>query len=244
MALPPGRPGARQSLGSADAVGPGGGLRGWLWGRGLARPALPPSAPRSPPPRLALGPVSPHSPPLPGPSPCLSSAAPPRPSPGPPRPRRWEGTKSPGEDSAWGGGRTKHQRPPASWGGSALNPNVTPFLSPNSTQAFICGYPPELLGPAPFPHDRLSARLPAGLRTGRCVPYYHGASRTCEVSAWCPVEDGASVRGNIENRKDGYLKHCTFDEVSNLYCPIFKLGFIVEQAGENFTELAHTDLDG
>ncbi|XP_036777806.2 P2X purinoceptor 2 isoform X2 [Manis pentadactyla] len=79
-----------------------------------------------------------------------------------------------------------------------------------------------------------------GLRTGRCVPYYHGASRTCEVSAWCPVEDGASVRGNIENRKDGYLKHCTFDEVSNLYCPIFKLGFIVEQAGENFTELAHT----
>lgn len=26
----------------------------------------------------------------------------------------------------------------------------------------------------------------------------------------------------------------------DLYCPIFKLGFIVEQAGENFTELAHT----
>lgn len=51
---------------------------------------------------------------------------------------------------------------------------------------------------------------------------------------------GSVSRGNIENRKDGYLKHCTFDEVSNLYCPIFKLGFIVEQAGENFTELAHT----
>lgn len=40
----------------------------------------------------------------------------------------------------------------------------------------------------------LSARLPAGLRTGRCVPYYHGSSKTCEVSGWCPVEDGASVR--------------------------------------------------
>ncbi|KAF5923853.1 hypothetical protein HPG69_007484 [Diceros bicornis minor] len=79
-----------------------------------------------------------------------------------------------------------------------------------------------------------------GLRTGRCVPYYHGASQTCEVSGWCPVEDGASVRGNIENRKDGYLKRCTFHEVSDLYCPIFKLGFIVEQAGESFTELAHT----
>ncbi|XP_067557407.1 P2X purinoceptor 2 isoform X4 [Globicephala melas] len=106
-----------------------------------------------------------------------------------------------------------------------------------------------------------------GLRTGRCVPYYHGSSKTCEVSAWCPVEDGASVsqflgkmapnftiliknsihypkfqfsKGNIENRKDGYLKHCTFHEVSDLYCPIFKLGYIVEQAGENFTQLAHS----
>ncbi|XP_057601897.1 P2X purinoceptor 2 isoform X2 [Hippopotamus amphibius kiboko] len=106
-----------------------------------------------------------------------------------------------------------------------------------------------------------------GLRTGRCIPYYHGSSKTCEVSGWCPVEDGASVsqflgkmapnftiliknsihypkfqfsKGNIENQKDGYLKHCTFHEVSDLYCPIFKLGYIVEQAGENFTELAHT----
>lgn len=51
---------------------------------------------------------------------------------------------------------------------------------------------------------------------------------------------GLDLRGNIENRKDGYLKHCTFHEVSDLYCPIFKLGYIVEQAGENFTELAHT----
>lgn len=40
----------------------------------------------------------------------------------------------------------------------------------------------------------LSVSLPAGLRTGRCVPYYHRPSKTCEVSGWCPVEDGASVR--------------------------------------------------
>lgn len=51
------------------------------------------------------------------------------------------------------------------------------------------------------------------------------------------------LRGNIENRKDSYLKHCIFNEVSHLYCPIFKLGFIVERAGENFTELAHTVRD-
>uniref|UniRef100_A0A452QK21 P2X purinoceptor 2 n=1 Tax=Ursus americanus TaxID=9643 RepID=A0A452QK21_URSAM len=123
--------------------------------------------------------------------------------------------------------------------------------------------PSQTLGTCP----EVSALLPAGLRTGRCVPYYQGSAKTCEVSGWCPVEDGASVsqflgkmapnftiliknsihypkfqfsKGNIEHGKDGYLKHCTFDEVSDLYCPIFKLGFIVEQAGENFTELAHT----
>ncbi|XP_034790812.2 P2X purinoceptor 2 isoform X4 [Pan paniscus] len=105
-----------------------------------------------------------------------------------------------------------------------------------------------------------------GLRTGRCVPYYQGPSKTCEVFGWCPVEDGASVsqflgtmapnftiliknsihypkfhfsKGNIADRTDGYLKRCTFHEASDLYCPIFKLGFIVEKAGESFTELAH-----
>ncbi|XP_027271667.1 P2X purinoceptor 2 isoform X2 [Cricetulus griseus] len=103
-----------------------------------------------------------------------------------------------------------------------------------------------------------------GIRTGHCVPYYHGDSKTCEVSAWCPVEDGTTEnqflgkmapnftiliknnihypkfkfsKGNIASQKN--LKHCTFDQDSDPYCPIFKLGFIVEQAGENFTELAH-----
>ncbi|KAK7806445.1 hypothetical protein U0070_017982 [Myodes glareolus] len=105
-----------------------------------------------------------------------------------------------------------------------------------------------------------------GIRTGRCVPYYHGDYKTCEVSAWCPVEDGTSdnqflgkmapnftiliknnihypkfkfSKGNIASQKNDYLKHCTFDQDSDPYCPIFRLGFIVEQAGENFTELAH-----
>nr|XP_034345464.1 P2X purinoceptor 2 isoform X4 [Arvicanthis niloticus] len=105
-----------------------------------------------------------------------------------------------------------------------------------------------------------------GIRTGHCVPYYHGDSKTCEVSAWCPVEDGTSEnhflgkmapnftiliknsihypkfkfsKGNIASQKSDYLKHCTFDQDSDPYCPIFRLGFIVEQAGENFTELAH-----
>lgn len=40
--------------------------------------------------------------------------------------------------------------------------------------------------------SRLTSVCPVGIRTGHCVPYYHGDSKTCEVSAWCPVEDGTS----------------------------------------------------
>ncbi|XP_026516982.1 P2X purinoceptor 2 [Terrapene carolina triunguis] len=49
----------------------------------------------------------------------------------------------------------------------------------------------------------------------------------------------AEVRlGNVKGDKNGYLKGCTFNETTDLYCPIFRLGSIVEQAGENFTALA------
>ncbi|XP_074061248.1 P2X purinoceptor 2 isoform X2 [Macrotis lagotis] len=108
--------------------------------------------------------------------------------------------------------------------------------------------------------------LGSGKKTGRCVPYYSGTEMTCEVSAWCPVEDGTTIseylgdmapqftiliknsihypkfqfsKGNVKDIDNGYLKNCTFNADTDLYCPIFKLGFIVEQAGENFTELAH-----
>ncbi|XP_069870246.1 P2X purinoceptor 2-like [Dipodomys merriami] len=108
--------------------------------------------------------------------------------------------------------------------------------------------------------------LGSGLRTGRCVPYYRGAARTCEVAAWCPLEDGAAAsqflgatapnltvliknsvryprlrfsKGNLAGRRGDYLKRCTFERDRDPYCPIFRLGFIADQAGENFTELAH-----
>uniref|UniRef100_A0A8D0GUC7 Purinergic receptor P2X 2 n=1 Tax=Sphenodon punctatus TaxID=8508 RepID=A0A8D0GUC7_SPHPU len=104
-----------------------------------------------------------------------------------------------------------------------------------------------------------------GERTGRCIPYYYGNGTTCEIMAWCPVEDAAAVseylgkmtpqftiliknnihfprfrfsKGNVRDEQDGYLRKCSFNETTDLYCPIFKLGFIVKQAGENFTELA------
>uniref|UniRef100_A0A670JIX3 P2X purinoceptor n=1 Tax=Podarcis muralis TaxID=64176 RepID=A0A670JIX3_PODMU len=103
-----------------------------------------------------------------------------------------------------------------------------------------------------------------GEKTGRCISYNY-SMKTCEIRAWCPVEDAASVnenlskmapeftiliknnihfprfrftKGNVKDNDDSYLKSCTFNETTGLYCPIFKLGFIVEQAGENFTQLA------
>ncbi|KAM7051350.1 P2X purinoceptor 2 isoform 2-T2 [Molossus nigricans] len=76
-----------------------------------------------------------------------------------------------------------------------------------------------------------------GVRTGRCVPYYHGAFKTCEVSGWCPVEDGASVSQFLGKMAPNF----TILIKNSIHYPKFrfsKLGFIVEQAGENFTELA------
>ncbi|XP_029427496.1 P2X purinoceptor 2 isoform X2 [Rhinatrema bivittatum] len=104
-----------------------------------------------------------------------------------------------------------------------------------------------------------------GQKTGRCVHLNNETERICEIFAWCPVEDESVIseslqkfvpqftiliknnihfpqfhfsKGNIEEHKGDYLKECSFHPLTDLYCPIFKLGFIVQQAGENFTELA------
>uniref|UniRef100_A0A670Z1H4 P2X purinoceptor n=1 Tax=Pseudonaja textilis TaxID=8673 RepID=A0A670Z1H4_PSETE len=95
----------------------------------------------------------------------------------------------------------------------------------------------------------------AGMKTGHCVPY-NFTKKTCQVMAWCPVENGSLaamapeftvlIKNSIhfprfhfsKDNSDGYLRNCTFNETTDLYCPIFKLGFIVEQAGEDFSKLA------
>ncbi|KGL77544.1 P2X purinoceptor 2, partial [Tinamus guttatus] len=107
-----------------------------------------------------------------------------------------------------------------------------------------------------------------GEKTGRCVPSTAGPGKSCEILAWCPVDGSSvrslrseslaqmaaqftilvknSIRfprfgfsrSNILTAERSYLKSCTFNATSGLYCPIFKLGFIVEQAGEDFAELA------
>uniref|UniRef100_A0A3B3QW38 P2X purinoceptor n=2 Tax=Paramormyrops kingsleyae TaxID=1676925 RepID=A0A3B3QW38_9TELE len=106
-----------------------------------------------------------------------------------------------------------------------------------------------------------------GPGTGRCIPYYNHTFKTCEIKSWCPIEEFAAVResalveainftvfikntihfpkfkvlrGNIKPNKARYLGRCTYNEVTDPYCPIFRLGYIAEQAREKFSELCRT----
>ncbi|KAK6483583.1 P2X purinoceptor 2-like [Huso huso] len=104
-----------------------------------------------------------------------------------------------------------------------------------------------------------------GKRTGLCVPYYNQTFKTCQIKSWCPIEEFAAVRepalkeainftvfikntvhfpkfrvlrGNTKGKKN--LHSCTYNAVTNIYCPVFTLGYIAKQAEENFTELCET----
>uniref|UniRef100_H3BD16 P2X purinoceptor n=1 Tax=Latimeria chalumnae TaxID=7897 RepID=H3BD16_LATCH len=103
-----------------------------------------------------------------------------------------------------------------------------------------------------------------GQKTGKCVRYNDNIY-TCEIFAWCPAENDEAPsesitefapnltifiknniyfpklkfsRGNIlEDSDSSYLKNCTYDKIASPYCPIFKLGYIVKEAGETFENL-------
>uniref|UniRef100_A0A8C4XG98 P2X purinoceptor n=1 Tax=Erpetoichthys calabaricus TaxID=27687 RepID=A0A8C4XG98_ERPCA len=107
-----------------------------------------------------------------------------------------------------------------------------------------------------------------GQRTGRCVQYYNFTFKTCEIKSWCPIEEFAAIRelelkeainftvlikntihfpkfrvakSNVmRKRSKYYLQSCHYNEVTDIYCPNFKLGYIAEQAGEKFSELCKT----
>uniref|UniRef100_A0A672J039 P2X purinoceptor n=1 Tax=Salarias fasciatus TaxID=181472 RepID=A0A672J039_SALFA len=103
-----------------------------------------------------------------------------------------------------------------------------------------------------------------GVQTGSCVKF-DLLKKTCEVSAWCPVEATKApprpallaaaenftvlIKNNIRfpafnfTRRnilpwmnDSYLKSC--QRKTDSLCPIFRLGDIVREAGESFTEMA------
>ncbi|XP_029778689.1 P2X purinoceptor 4 [Suricata suricatta] len=105
-----------------------------------------------------------------------------------------------------------------------------------------------------------------GIATGRCV-LFNGTVKTCEVAAWCPVEDDTHVpdpaflkaaenftllvknniwypkfnfskRNILPNTTTAYLKSCIYDAVTDPFCPIFRLGKIVQDAGHSFQDMA------
>ncbi|XP_056275872.1 P2X purinoceptor 7 [Pseudoliparis swirei] len=103
-----------------------------------------------------------------------------------------------------------------------------------------------------------------GIKTGSCLKF-DVLKKTCEISAWCPVETRTSpprpallaaaenftvlIKNNIRfpafhfirrnilpEMNDGYLRSCQRDKDS--LCPIFRLGDIVREAGEKFSDMA------
>ncbi|XP_047447512.1 P2X purinoceptor 7 [Mugil cephalus] len=103
-----------------------------------------------------------------------------------------------------------------------------------------------------------------GVQTGSCVKF-DVFKKTCEVSAWCPVETTTTpkrpalleaaenftvlIKNNIRfpafnfirrnilpEMNDAYLRSC--HRRNDLLCPIFRLGDIVQEAGEKFSEMA------
>ncbi|KAJ8285764.1 hypothetical protein GJAV_G00030670 [Gymnothorax javanicus] len=105
-----------------------------------------------------------------------------------------------------------------------------------------------------------------GVQTGVCMKY-DLTRKTCEVLAWCPIENKTKpprpallasaenftvlIKNNIRfpafnyirrnilpDMTDKYLRSCTFDRRTDPFCPIFRLGDIVQEAKENFSEMA------
>ncbi|KAL8198840.1 UNVERIFIED_CONTAM: P2X purinoceptor 1 [Gekko kuhli] len=105
-----------------------------------------------------------------------------------------------------------------------------------------------------------------GIMTGKCVNFDR-TTKTCEIFGWCPVEIDdivpnppllleaekftlfiknsitfprfkVSRRNLVERVTKNYLKSCTYHKVQNPLCPVFELGYIVEESGQKFSTLA------
>ncbi|XP_009878584.1 PREDICTED: P2X purinoceptor 7 [Charadrius vociferus] len=101
-----------------------------------------------------------------------------------------------------------------------------------------------------------------GIQTGRCVNY-NATVKTCEVRAWCPVKSMETppepavlrssedftvlIKNNINFPKFNYTVlnfppnlniSCTYNKITSPHCPIFRLGDILQEANQNFSEMA------
>ncbi|XP_073673459.1 purinergic receptor P2X, ligand-gated ion channel, 8 [Garra rufa] len=109
-----------------------------------------------------------------------------------------------------------------------------------------------------------AVRAGNGIKTGLCLETNNG---TCEVYGWCPIEthmdpDPTTIVRQAENftlyirnvirfsrfgfttsnvpkeNRSSLLKNCLYDETFYPYCPIFRLGDIVNKTGHSFEKIA------
>ncbi|XP_053135435.1 P2X purinoceptor 4 [Hemicordylus capensis] len=105
-----------------------------------------------------------------------------------------------------------------------------------------------------------------GVQTGKCVNY-NTTVRTCEIFAWCPVEEDETIpnppflkdaanftllvknsiwypkfnftkRNILPTINKTYLMDCKYNAETDPFCPIFRLRNMVEAAGQDFQEMA------
>ncbi|KAM6931210.1 P2X purinoceptor 7 [Xenentodon cancila] len=103
-----------------------------------------------------------------------------------------------------------------------------------------------------------------GIQTGSCVKF-DVMKKTCEVSAWCPIEAKTTpprpallaeaenftvlIKNNIRFPAFNFIRRNILPEMNGSYlrschrgndslCPIFRLGDVVQEAGEKFTDMA------
>ncbi|XP_074869932.1 P2X purinoceptor 1 [Carettochelys insculpta] len=111
------------------------------------------------------------------------------------------------------------------------------------------------------------SRQGQGIMTGKCI-HFTSDVKTCEIFGWCPVEVDDQIpdppllleaenftlfiknsitfpkfkvsrRNLVEGITTRYLKQCTYHKKKDPFCPVFELGHIVKESGQNFHALAH-----
>ncbi|XP_063485787.1 P2X purinoceptor 1 isoform X1 [Symphalangus syndactylus] len=109
-------------------------------------------------------------------------------------------------------------------------------------------------------------RKAQGIRTGKCVAF-NDTVKTCEIFGWCPVEVDDDIprpallreaenftlfiknsisfprfkvnrRNLVEEVNAAYMKTCLYHKTLHPLCPVFQLGYVVQESGQNFSTLA------
>uniref|UniRef100_A0A2K5HZT7 P2X purinoceptor n=1 Tax=Colobus angolensis palliatus TaxID=336983 RepID=A0A2K5HZT7_COLAP len=127
------------------------------------------------------------------------------------------------------------------------------IVTPKQTQGY-CAEAPRGFSLAP------------GIRTGKCVAF-NDTLKTCEIFGWCPVEVDDDIprpallreaenftlfiknsisfprfkvnrRNLVEEVNAAYMKTCLYHKTLHPLCPVFQLGYVVQESGQNFSTLA------